>query len=76
MSFINEVAQNSNLLGLNAAIEAARAGEYGRSFAVVAGEIRKMSANSARSVKEIKEILTVTNEKWLTCLKNFPRFPV
>lgn len=57
LRFINEVAANSNLLGLNAAIEAARAGEHGRGFAVVSEEIRKMALNSAESVKEIKQIV-------------------
>jgi len=57
LRFVSEVAQNSNLLGLNAAIEAARAGEQGRGFAVVADEIRKMAVNSSQSVKDIKTIL-------------------
>ena len=57
LSFINDVAANSNLLGLNAAIEAARAGEQGRGFAVVAEEIRKMAVNSGESVKRIQDIL-------------------
>ncbi|ATW28655.1 hypothetical protein DCMF_16050 [Candidatus Formimonas warabiya] len=63
LGFIREVAGKSNLLGLNAAIEAARAGEGGRGFSVVAEEIRKMSAYSTNSVKEIKDILVAINEK-------------
>ncbi len=63
LQFINNVSTNSNLLGLNAAIEAARAGEQGRGFAVVAEEIRKMATNSAASVKEIKEILTIIRDE-------------
>ncbi|WP_425441022.1 methyl-accepting chemotaxis protein [Sporomusa acidovorans] len=62
LQFVSEVADNSNLLGLNAAIEAARAGEQGRGFAVVADEIRKMALNSSQSVKDIKQILqTIQN---------------
>ncbi|MCL6478216.1 MAG: chemotaxis protein [Peptococcaceae bacterium] len=63
LGFINEVAATSNLLGLNAAIEAARAGDHGKGFSVVAEEIRKMSVNSANSIKEIKVILSAINEK-------------
>lgn len=57
LHFVNEVAESSNLLGLNAAIEAARAGRQGRGFAVVADEIRKLAANSAQSAKDIRVIL-------------------
>ncbi|MCD8502520.1 MAG: methyl-accepting chemotaxis protein [Bacillaceae bacterium] len=61
LNFIDNVAKQSNLLGLNAAIEAARAGESGNGFKVVADEIRKMSLNSVSSVTEIKTILEDIN---------------
>lgn len=54
LSFVQDVAIQSNLLGLNAAIEAAKAGEHGKGFSVVADEIRKMSADSKQAVKNIK----------------------
>lgn len=54
---ISNIAEQTNLLSLNAAIEAARAGESGRGFAVVADEIRKLSENSATSIKMIKSIV-------------------
>lgn len=63
LNFIRSVAQNSNLLGLNAAIEAARAGEQGRGFSVVADEIRKMAVNSASGVKDIEKILMNIRDK-------------
>ncbi|AKA68137.1 methyl-accepting chemotaxis protein [Clostridium scatologenes] len=55
--FISSVANQSNMLGLNASIEAARAGEIGRGFSVVANEIRQLSIQSKETVPQIK-ILT------------------